>query len=114
MSEPTRTSAVTPWDPGLQNERTGLAWFRSMLALVSAATVFIKLAATADADAEVMLAGTFALLAGVVGLVWAGLRYRQAARRLIADRPLPDGKHLVLMAVATAMVAAVALAIVFA
>ena len=100
-----------PWDPGLQNERTGLAWQRTMLAGLVCSLLVARLLA------EVWLA--FAVLVGLAALLGtAGLgaiairRFRRNADALPAQRPIGDGR---LQAVISAVVALTAVgALVFA
>ncbi len=89
-----------PWDPGLQNERTGLAWQRTMLAGLVCSLLVARL-----------LAEVWLPLAAVVGLAsllaTAGLggiaigRFRRNAEALHAQRPVGDGR---LQAVISAVV----------
>jgi uncharacterized membrane protein YidH (DUF202 family) len=51
-------------DPGLQPERTRLAWRRTLLALTGVTVLLVRLALTGDR--------TGALLAGLAVLVWVG------------------------------------------
>ena len=80
-----------PWDPGLQNERTGLAWQRTLLSGLTCGLLVARL-----------LAGLSPVLAVVVGVVAVattlGLgvvavrRFRRNARALPVGRPIEDGR----------------------
>jgi putative membrane protein len=66
------------WDEGLQNERTSLAWTRSILSCFGCALLLASLA--------------FAALALALAAVQVSARrYRKAASALSAGEPLPDG-----------------------
>lgn len=85
------------FDPGLQPERTELAWRRTVLALAVGAIAALRL-----------LPGTLgvwsvgAALAGLVltGLLWvlAGRRARQTQQALLGDGRLPGAGLLLLLA----------------
>lgn len=76
---------MTP--PGVQNERTSLAWVRTALGLVVCALLAGRLALVRDTAVAAGAALTVAVLAvGVLG--WSHDRYRRAARRLDAGRPV--------------------------
>jgi uncharacterized membrane protein YidH (DUF202 family) len=73
------------WDPGVQNERTSLAWVRTALGLAGCALLAGRLAQLRESPWAVGAALAAAVLAvGVVG--WSHDRYRRAARRLHAER----------------------------
>jgi putative membrane protein len=73
--------------PGVQNERTSLAWVRTALGLVVCALFAGRLAIVRDEGWAVGAALAAALLAvGVLG--WSHDRYRRAARRLRAEQPV--------------------------
>ena len=95
-----------PWDPGLQNERTGLAWQRTVLAGLTGSLLMARLLA----DVSVILAVVTGLVAltCTAGLGWVGLRrYRRHDIALWANRPVGGAlPHLLL----TALVALTALA----
>ncbi|HYH23959.1 MAG TPA: DUF202 domain-containing protein [Blastococcus sp.] len=81
------------FDPGLQAERTELAWRRTALAMAVAAVGAGRLAAPAIGTAAIALAG-LGLVQAVVVSVLAGRRYRLTHRSLLAHADLtgvPDG-----------------------
>lgn len=87
------TSHPQQYDPGLQPERTLLAWRRTCLALAAAMAVVIKLLAFESDTATVLLAVIGLAVPAVAWLLAAG-RYRRSHRRLTrADRDpeLPAG-----------------------
>lgn len=64
------------WDPGVQNERTSLAWVRTALGLAACALLLGRLAQLRDTPWAVGAALAAALLAvGVLG--WSHDRYRR-------------------------------------
>lgn len=69
-------------DPGLQPERTVLAWRRTLLAFLGAALVLLRLAAHRS---PVLAAGIVLVVGPVAGLVSWDLRRRY--RRVRADLP---------------------------
>ena len=95
-----------PWDAGLQNERTGLAWQRTMLSGLASGLLVARLLA----DVSV----TLAIVTGVLALGtsaafgWVALRrFRLNARALHEGRHLDDGRP---PALATALLVLTALA----
>ncbi|SHG44149.1 DUF202 domain-containing protein [Streptoalloteichus hindustanus] len=96
---------MSPWDPGLQPERTTLAWVRTSLAFLVVVLVAVRFTAHRDVLAAVVAAiVAFPFVPALGLLVWE--RYRQGRRRLHAERPLPDGR---LPAVVTALAVVVGL-----
>ncbi len=86
-----RESTPPPWDPGLHNERTGLAWQRTVLSGLGWGLLVARLLA------DVSL--TLAILTGVLALGtsaalgWAALRrFHREARALVAGGRLGDGR----------------------
>lgn len=71
-----------PVEPGLQLERTFLAWRRTCLALAVATGVAVRYAAATTGPAVIVL--------GVVGVGLAVGADRLAARRYSRDRARPD------------------------
>ncbi|RUQ98346.1 DUF202 domain-containing protein [Labedella endophytica] len=103
-----------PFDPGLQPERTALAWRRTALALVVAAVVGIRVLPTLLGDWAMIPAGAGLVLAVIV-LLASHRRYREHHVRLTtstSDRiALPDGALPALVA-ATTLAAGIACAVV--
>jgi putative membrane protein len=84
------------WDPGLQPERTHLAWQRTWLALLSAGLVAARLIGHHSVAAGSAIAAGSLLLAG--GLGWVGSRrYAELHRELQAETPLGRGAFNVLV-----------------
>jgi uncharacterized membrane protein YidH (DUF202 family) len=97
-----------PWDPGLQNERTGLAWQRTMLAGLVCSLLVARLLV----EISVLLAlvtGMTALLA-TAGLGWIALRrFHRHADALHTQRPIGDGRPQALISLVVALTAVGAL-----
>jgi uncharacterized membrane protein YidH (DUF202 family) len=100
-----------PWDPGLQNERTALAWLRSVVALVGVALVVARVTAT-HAPLLGLLLATVAIMLGMAGAYTVSRRYGSTSRSLRAGSWLPDGRLPALVVVLVLLTAAWALGIV--
>jgi uncharacterized membrane protein YidH (DUF202 family) len=73
--------------PGVQNERTSLAWARTALGFAGCALLAGRLAVVRGQGWAVGAAIAAAVLAvGVLG--WSHDRYRRAARRLEQEKPV--------------------------
>ncbi len=99
-----------PYDPGLQPERTLLAWRRTALALVAIAAVATRYLAVDLGPVAAMLGGAGVLLAAVA-LASAHHRYRMVVRGFPAadagEAPLPaGGGTLALVTLATVVIGA--------
>ena len=85
-----------PWDPGLQNERTGLAWQRTLLAGLTCGLLVARLLASLSIALAVEVGVTALLL--TAGLGWlAIIRFRTANLALHAEQPLGDGRAPLLL-----------------
>lgn len=79
---------MPPWDPGLQNERTALAWSRTVLSAYGASLLVGRLLLDQALVLALALTGCSTVLAGVL----AGLarrRYRLSDARLRRGEGLP-------------------------
>lgn len=89
------------FDPGLQPERTALAWLRTALVLTVGSLVGLRVLPHYWGPVGLIVAGAGALASmALIGL--AVRRYRLTQRRLVADGartgPLPDGRLPALLA----------------
>ena len=85
-----------PWDPGLQNERTGLAWQRTMLAGLTCSLLVARLLAGISVVIAV-LTGLVALLT-TAAMGWMAIsRFRANGHALHAGRPIGDGRPQLLV-----------------
>jgi uncharacterized membrane protein YidH (DUF202 family) len=90
------------FDPGLQPERTALAWQRTALALTVGALLALRILSP--------VLGPWSLAAGFAGIalaaiIWvaAGRRARQTRTALLGSaQPLPDARLLLLLALVIA------------
>ena len=99
---------LAPWDPGLQNERTGLAWQRTMLAGLTCSLLVARLLASISIFLSVIL-GLVALLctAGLGGM--AIRRFRLNNLAIHREEALGDGKANALLSMLVVMTAVGAL-----
>ena len=97
-------SSPPPWDRGLQNERTGLAWQRTMLAGLVCSLLVARLLAEISV-ALAVVTGLAALL-GTAGLGWLALRrFRRHSHALHGQRPIGDGRPQALISTVVALTA---------
>ena len=90
------SGSAGPWDPGLQSERTGLAWQRTLLSGLACALVVARLLALTS-WAAALVTGLLALgcTAGL-GLL-ALRRYHRNDAAVRHHRPLADGREPLLL-----------------
>jgi uncharacterized membrane protein YidH (DUF202 family) len=82
---------LAPWDPGLQNERTGLAWQRTMLAGLTCSLLVARLLASVSLTLSLII-GLMALLC-TAGLGYMAIRrFRQNNMAIHREEALGDGK----------------------
>jgi len=93
-----------PWDPGLQNERTGLAWQRTMLAGLVCGLLVTRLLAEILPVLAVVTGLTSLLATAALG--WVALRrFRRNADALPARHPIGDGRPPALISVVVVLTA---------
>lgn len=103
----------TPYDPGLQNERTSLAWTRTGLALLVAVLLASRIT-LGELGVVTIIFTIFTLPLAVGVLVSAGRRYRIAHRALESAAPLPDARLPVAVTLLVLSLAAIELIYLFA
>ena len=95
---------LAPWDPGLQNERTGLAWQRTMLAGLTCSLLVARLLASISIFLSVAI-GLLALLT-TAGLGWMAIRrFRENNLAIHREEALSDGKVNALLTMLVVMTA---------
>lgn len=97
------------WDPGLQNERTTLAWRRTIASSYGASLLLGRILLDRAPALAVALAACSTVLLAAVG-ARAALRYRTADARLRQSQHLPDAKLSLVAAALTFVVGLMALA----
>jgi uncharacterized membrane protein YidH (DUF202 family) len=89
---------LAPWDPGLQNERTGLAWQRTMLAGLTCSLLVARLLASISVALSLII-GLLALLC-TAGLGYVAIRrFRLNNLAIHREEALGDGKANALVSV---------------
>ena len=86
------------WDPGLQVERTSLAWQRTNLSLLGASLVCARLVMVVLPGLGIVMAVTSAALAAVLTAMH-GRRLGRLRGAVSSGVPLPDARlHMVMLA----------------
>ena len=87
-----------PWDSGLQNERTGLAWQRTMLAGLTCGLLVARLLASISLTVAIII-GLLALLC-TAGLGYVAIRrFRLNSMAIDREEALGDGKANALISI---------------
>jgi uncharacterized membrane protein YidH (DUF202 family) len=89
---------VTLFDPGLQPERTGLAWRRTMISLAVLSLAGVRVLPSAGGTAWLVVPGLVGLAVAIALLVGSERRYR---RRLAQARVVAGGLLVPLTAATT-------------
>ena len=108
MNEPSAPDEL--FDPGLQPERTALAWLRTALVITVGSLVGLRVLPHYWGAVGLVLAGAGAL-SSMALIALAGRRYRSTHRRLTGVSgpvPVPDGLLPALLALLSLTVAIVA------
>ena len=84
-------SDPTPWDEGLQNERTRLAWSRTVLSGLVCGLVVARLLATVSVTLSILTAVLALGAATSIGEV-SLRRFRRHGHALTAGRTVGDGR----------------------
>jgi len=98
-----------PWDPGLQSERTALAWQRTLLAGLACALVVARLVWLVSVPAAVVTGSAAAATTAALGVL-ARRRFRRNDHAVRHELPLADARAPLLLSVLvvlTALAAAV-------
>lgn len=90
MTVPSNGSSDGSWDPGLQSERTGLAWQRTLLSGLACSLLVSRLL-SAVSVVLALTAGLLALLSTAVLGWWSVTRYRRQDAAIRAGHPIGDG-----------------------
>ena len=80
---------IAPWDPGLQNERTGLAWQRTMLSGLTCGVLVARVLAEVSVTLAI-LTGLLALLS-TAALGWLALQQVSRQRPRAVTRSSHSG-----------------------
>ena len=88
MTPSPRNTACPHPDPGLQPERTVLSWGRTMLALCTAAAVFLRWLPTHGVFVLSLFTVALCLAVGIYAT--QRMRYRRAATGIARERITPD------------------------
>ncbi|WP_292732624.1 MULTISPECIES: DUF202 domain-containing protein [unclassified Microbacterium] len=102
------------YDPGLQPERTELAWRRTALSIAVGSVVAMRLLPTALGSEWWILPGITGVVFAVVLWQWSRRRYVRVSHATVTARDhrmIPDGALLLTLAVFAALVGALGIAV---
>ena len=95
---------ASPWDSGLQNERTGLAWQRTMLAGLTCGLLVARLVAEISVLIAVLIGVAALLTTSTLG--WMAVsRFRINSHALHAERPIGDARPQLLISAVVSVTA---------
>jgi len=80
-------SIRSPFDPGLQVERTFLAWQRTCLAVALVNAVLLRV--SAPTDGVLLTLGLLGLVGALAGGLWSALRYEGINQTLASHGRVP-------------------------
>jgi len=83
---------LPPWDEGLQNERTALAWVRSTLALLGTALLVARIAFNHELYGGAAICAVTVVFGAWTLRMIAAQRHRRSTAALHGGQPLPDGR----------------------
>lgn len=106
---PAAAGPLPPWDPGLQLERTTLAWRRTVLSGYGASLLIGRLLLDRSPVVAVALSACTTVLVAGIG-ARAALRQRTADARLRREEELPDARLYVAVTALILLVGLAALA----
>lgn len=98
-----------PWDSGLQNDRTRLAWQRTVLSGMACSLVVARLLASISLAVAIGLAVAAMISSAVLGRL-SSRRYWAAHVALHSDHPIGDGRAHALLVALVALTALATLA----
>ena len=87
-----------PWDPGVQNERTRLAWQRTTLSVLVGNLIIARLVSGSSRALGLTIGAVAAVVTAFLGYL-SIRRYRRANLQLHANAPIGDGWQNALVAV---------------
>ncbi|CAA9294117.1 MAG: hypothetical protein AVDCRST_MAG48-796 [uncultured Friedmanniella sp.] len=108
---PGPASRRRPWDPGLQNERTALAWQRTLLSGLACALVVARLVGLVSVPVAVVT-GIAAVVTTAALAVLARQRFKRNDDAVRRELPLADARAPLLLSVLVVLTAAAAAVVV--